>query len=208
MRETVRKGYEEGDYQGYYGKDRNLNGFERDFFVDLERRIPAGGSILDLGCGTGVPYDRYFASRGFRVTGVDFSPKHLAIAVKNVPQASFIQGDIAHTNFDQGSFDAVLLLYSLFHIPRKEHAEVLMNVGKMLKPGGMLMATLGTAESEYSEEQNWAGASSMAWSSWSPEHYRHLLRLSYFNMILERYEGKPGDVEFHLWILAEKKNIK
>ena len=33
--------------------------------------VPAGGSVLDLGCGTGEPIAQFFIDKGFKITGVD-----------------------------------------------------------------------------------------------------------------------------------------
>ena len=48
-----------------------------DRFSDL---VPAGGSILDIGCGMDEPIARYFIERGFAVTGVDSSPSMLELS--------------------------------------------------------------------------------------------------------------------------------
>lgn len=52
--------------------------------------------ILDVGCGTGR-YSRWFAKRGAKVTGVDFSQETLKIAHENfrsVENPSFLQGSV------------------------------------------------------------------------------------------------------------------
>jgi len=36
-------------------------------------RAPAGGHVLDLGCGNGIPAAKWLSDNGFRVTGVDLS---------------------------------------------------------------------------------------------------------------------------------------
>lgn len=205
MREIVREGYQRGNYQEFYGRDRSLNNFESNFFSEIEKHSPQGGKVLDLGCGTGVPYDRYLVSSGFSVTGVDFSEKHIGMAKKNVPEAQYIMDDLTSITFPEGFFDAVIMLYVLFHIPRDEHAVILQSAATMLKPGGVLLLTLGTHDSEYNVDTDWIGGVSMAWNSWSPELYMKELERSGFNSTLRQYEGNPGDDEYHLWVLATRK---
>ena len=51
--------------------------------------------MLDLGCGTGLPTARQLTDAGLRVTGVDLSAGMLALARANVPDAEFVQADLA-----------------------------------------------------------------------------------------------------------------
>ena len=53
----------------------------------LRKLLPQSGKVVDLGCGAGVPLTRYFADRGYEVTGYDISPEMLEIARREVPQA-------------------------------------------------------------------------------------------------------------------------
>ena len=87
----------------------------------LEAQLPAGARILDLGCASGVPVARRLAAR-FQVTGVDISERQVALARRNVPTASFVHGDMAAQEFEDARFDAVVAFFSIFHLPRDEHA--------------------------------------------------------------------------------------
>ncbi len=79
--------------------------YENEITVKLRRRIyrtvesllPPGGSILDINCGTGIDAS-YFASRGFRVTGVDISPGMIRVAEEK-------HGRNGGPSFRVGSFD-------------------------------------------------------------------------------------------------------
>jgi len=83
-------------------------------------RIQPGSRALDLCCGTG---DIAFAlaHRGATVTGLDFSPKMLAVAENRrlkKPQSGtqepiFIQGDAQQIPFPDSTFDAVTIGYGL-----------------------------------------------------------------------------------------------
>ncbi len=46
----------------------------RKIYSIVEELVPRSGSILDINCGTGTDAC-YFASRGYKVTGIDISPK-------------------------------------------------------------------------------------------------------------------------------------
>ncbi len=42
--------------------------------------LPEEGRVLDLGCGTGVPYAKFLAGEGFDVIGVDLSKEMVKVA--------------------------------------------------------------------------------------------------------------------------------
>jgi SAM-dependent methyltransferase len=73
----------------------------------VARAVPAGGSILELGCGTGR-ITRQLVARGFRVTAVDESPEMLA----HVRDAGTVCARIEGLDLGR-RFDAVLLASNL-----------------------------------------------------------------------------------------------
>ena len=60
----------------------------------LTALLPAGGSVLELGCGGGTAESRELAAR-FRLTGVDLSTEQLLRAQLRIPSAEFLHGDLA-----------------------------------------------------------------------------------------------------------------
>jgi SAM-dependent methyltransferase len=57
-------------------RDRSL--FESPWLGRFRELVAPGGSILDLGCGSGEPIARQFIEQGFRLTGVDTSKAMIA----------------------------------------------------------------------------------------------------------------------------------
>ena len=202
MRETVRSGYEAGDYEGEYRNDREIREHERDLFEKLFDRIPDDGNILDLGCGTGEPFDRFMVEEGFSVTGVDLVEKHVHAARRHVPDADFVQGDFFDVDPSEEKFDAVVSFYAIFHIPREEHEKLLNHIADLTKEGGAVLLTLGGGEMDLYQENDWSG-SEMVWSSYSQEKSLELVESAGFD-IVETFEEESED-EHHLWVLAEKK---
>ena len=93
MKALVKRGYDRIKYDQAFRLDTAPNAFEYRFLNALCQRLPPTAAVLDLGCGSGLPYDRYFVDQGCRLTGVDFCRRHLALARRNVPQATFVEGD-------------------------------------------------------------------------------------------------------------------
>jgi SAM-dependent methyltransferase len=104
----------------------------------LEARLPAGASVLDVGCGTGFVLEG-LAER-FHVTGLepDASVRaraHPSIAGRLLPGAS---DDLSALN--GRSFDAVLMLDVLEHLD--DDVEALRQVKPAIRTGGLLLATV------------------------------------------------------------------
>lgn len=103
--------------------------------------VPVGGSILEIGCGTGR--NLALAARSHpaaRLYGVDISAEMLKNARRNAPMAMLEQGDA--TRFDaklllgQSTFDRVFMSYTLSMIPDWQAA--LDQAARLLAPGGRL----------------------------------------------------------------------
>lgn len=129
-------------YYDLFYRDKNYAGETR--LVDGLLR-PAGtsaGALLDVGCGTGV-HAREFAKLGWRVTGVDLSPRMIEIARARTgveSGVSFVTG--AAAEFDLGrTFPAAV---SLFHVASYqagtgEAGRMLANVRRHLAVGGVFV---------------------------------------------------------------------
>ena len=161
-REIVRRGYDALSYR-YRADDAGEGGYAG-WLAALRRRLPPGGAVLDLGCGAGVPVARSLAAAGFTVTGVDLSEVQLARARRLVPEASFLRADATRVRFRAGSFDAVVCLYTLIHLPLEEQPGLLGRIAGWLRPGGWLLATAGQ-EAWTGTEDGWLGGSATMW--WS-----------------------------------------
>ncbi len=117
----------------------------RDELQDLAERLPPNSTVLDVGCGAGVPV-ALFLSRKFRVTGVDISSEQLILARQRVPNATFLQQDMVSLDVPHNSFDAITCFYALIHVPRDQHARVLANFHLALKPNGFLLLITGNGD--------------------------------------------------------------
>jgi SAM-dependent methyltransferase len=175
------------------------------FLGELAARLPGGAHVLDLGCGAGEPNARLLAQR-FRVTGVDVSARQLELARRAVPGASFVQADMLEVELPPASFDAVVALYAIAHVPRERHAALLERVAGWLRPGGLFLASLGAGDEPGAVVDDWLGAP-MYFSSWDAATNRALLEAAGFTLLhdepVEMREGGGGAATFQ-WVLASK----
>lgn len=102
-----------------------------------------GGSVLELGCGTGSILNDLKSK--YSVTGIDISSEMLKIARKKVPSGKFIEGDIKDFRLNE-KFDAVLCIYdTMNHITSfSDWKKIFRNVSDHLNDGGIFLFDVNT----------------------------------------------------------------
>lgn len=206
MKKIVKAGYNLGKYAKYFGRNNNLSSFEKSYFNSLIKKLPQKSNILDLGCGTGLPFDSYLIDNGHDVTGIDIAENHIKTAKNNVKKGTFILGDYTKYKFNNNSFNAITALYSIFHIPKEEHESVIKMIYEYLLKDGYLLITMGVDETVDVEiDYDFCGNVKMAWSNYNSKKNIELIKRNGFNIIKYDNEADYGSEECHLWILAKKR---
>jgi ubiquinone/menaquinone biosynthesis C-methylase UbiE len=170
------------------------------------RELPAGSSVLDLGCGPGVPATQVLAQR-FDLTGVDISEVQLALARVRVPGARFVRADLAEISFPAGSFDGIVALFALSHVPRAEHDAMLRKVADWLRPGGLFF-TNSRARAREDAVREWGGVQMYSWNH-DAETNRCLLRAAGFELVVDEITDLQltGDPVPFLWVIGKKTEL-
>jgi SAM-dependent methyltransferase len=176
------------------------------YLGELLSRLPPQPDILELGRGAAVPSTSMLASRG-RLVGVDISEEQIRRARVRIPEAAFICADATEMDIPPESFDAVVALFVLGHIPQSELAELLARIAMWLRPNGWFLATMGSRGARESIEADWFGVP-MFFSSLSADDSRRLVRAVGLEVVKDevivQHEPNHGDVEF-LWMLAQRQ---
>lgn len=118
-------------------------------------RLPARSRILDGGCGMGE-WTVHLAQQGFDVTGLDLSEATVARLKGLLPAHQFACGDIRHTAFPDGSFDAYFSWGTFEHF-ENGLGDCVNEARRILKPGGLLFISVPF--------QNWRYILRDAWST-------------------------------------------
>ncbi len=196
----VRRGYDR--VSRAYRADDADDGEYAGWLDLIEKRVDAGSAVLDLGCGCGVPVARRLARR-HAVTGVDLSPVQIERARELVPSATFMCADMTALRFPAQSFDAIVCLYALIHLPLAEQPDVVRSVATWLRPGGIFVATVGH-EAWTGIEKDWLGVEGgdMWWSHADAGTYRRWFADAGLTVELEAFvpEGSGG----HTFLVATK----
>ncbi len=197
QKEIVREGYNVVSY-AYRGDEEDQGSVQyHDWLNELEPLLPAGSRVLDLGCGCGIPVARRLAA-AHAVIGVDLSPVQIERARRLVPEAEFICADMGEIDFPGGHFATIVSFYAIIHLPLDEQPTLFKNLHRWLRPGGYLMATVGS-QAWTGEAENWRGAGAkMAWSHAGTETYLEWLADAGFEILWTRFipEGDGGHTLF------------
>jgi SAM-dependent methyltransferase len=98
---------------------------------------PQGARVADLGCGSGVFTDM-LRQAGYAATGIDISPRLIAVGRARYPGLDLREGDAEHLPFADGSLDGVLLSGLVHHFP--DPSRLAAEVRRILRPGGRFVA--------------------------------------------------------------------
>jgi predicted TPR repeat methyltransferase len=104
-------------------------------------RYPAAGSVLDVGCGTGL-VGRALRARGFagQILGLDISQASLEIAQHCGAYDSLKHADLQQRlAFEDDSVDAVVCVGVMTYLPEVE--AVWREFARVARPGGFVVAT-------------------------------------------------------------------
>ena len=192
--ETVRRGYDV--LAPRYHAQRDLGGHQREL-EDFVGRLAPGHRLLDAGCGSGK-VAAYLLRRRMAVIGIDISAGMLSLAARVAPRAELRRMDMRRLRFPKASFDALVCLYAIIHVPRRDHARVLQGFRRVLRRRGLLLIAMGRDGLAH----DWGDflGTPMYWSHFDAARNRELLEEAGFSVLWSRLVGPRGDR--HLWALA------
>jgi len=154
------------------------------------RRLPDGATILDLGCGPGVPISQALIDRGFTVYGVDASPSMVAAFHKNFPAMQVQCAAVEDSDFFGRTFDAVVSWGLFFLLTPAVQRALIAKVGAVLPPGGRFLFT------SPAEICSWNDAMTHQLSvSLGEPAYRELL--DHAGMSIEGADRDPGNSYYY-----------
>lgn len=103
------------------------------------QHLPTGASILDLGCGSGVPISEALINDGFVVCGIDASPTLAALFRARFPLAPIVCEPAETSRMFGRLFDGVVSVGLVFLLWKEKQEELIRRAGAALKPGGRLL---------------------------------------------------------------------
>ncbi len=139
------RAYHERLYSGK-AQQRFAQAAVREFRVHLCKHIlqatglGAGARVLSIGCGIGDT-EIAMAPHVRSITGLDLSPSGIrearaAAEAAGVRNASFFEGTLDTVDFPPHSFDLVIAIFLLHHVPDAPLAALPRQIAGLLTPGG------------------------------------------------------------------------
>jgi SAM-dependent methyltransferase len=115
-----------------------------------------------------------------------------------VPRANFEQADMVTWQHEPASFDAVVSFYALIHVPLADQRNLLPKIRRWLRPGGYLLAIVGSER--WTGIEDYLGAE-MFWDHADRETYLSWLTEARLAPLWDRFvpEGAAG----HTLVLAQ-----
>lgn len=165
-----------------------------DYLEALLAQVPKGGTVLEVGLGTGALLPALRA-RASRVIGVDHSPAMLTearrrLAGEGIGGVDLRLGEMTHLPLTDGEAQCALLNMVLHHAA--DPAVVIHELARVIAPGGVLvLADLVRHGQEWVRERmadQWLGFEGTELEGW--------LRAAGFSAIrVETISGLPGEAE-------------
>jgi len=200
-KEIVKAGYNK--IADRYLADRSHNGADVRLLNDFFELLAPNSKVLDAGCGAGIPITQMLAEQ-FDVIGVDFSEEQIERARKNVPSAQFTCTDMTQLDLPDESLDGICSYYAIIHIPREEHASLLVNFYRMLKTGGVSLLCLGAEDLVDDIDDDYLGTR-MYWSHFDANTYIDILKECGFTILwAKRIPDGTFEGADHLFALVQK----
>ena len=134
-------GYEEVASVFIAGRGRNSSGVGASVVAHWSQTLPGGATVLDVGCGTGVPISQALIERGFKVYGVDASPTIVAAFRARFPGGPVECAAVEDSDFFARTFDGVVAWGLFFLLDAEIQRRLIKKVAGVLQVGGRLLFT-------------------------------------------------------------------
>jgi ubiquinone/menaquinone biosynthesis C-methylase UbiE len=152
--------------------------------------IKPGDKILDLGCGNGEGAEK-LVKMGAKVWGIDYSETAVSLAkLKKLKTSKFQTGRIGELPYKNKFFDKIICLDVFEHVYPEELEEALLEIKRVLKPGGKLVVATAP-NSFYLGPVEWIAKKLTGVKSFESDEY-HINIFSYFRFkkLFNKFGGK------------------
>ena len=97
------------------------------------------GTVIDIGCGTGMPIAHILMEEGYEVFGIDASPNFIAAFRRHFPYAQSACESAQDSAFFHRRFNAAIAVGLLFLLNEDDQRKVIHKIAKSLEPGGRFL---------------------------------------------------------------------
>jgi len=184
-------GYEEIAKIFIEERTKSEKGIGRDCVRHWAKSFLPNSTVLDLGCGTGIPVSQILLEEGLAVYGIDASRTMVKEFQVNFPNCPVVCEAVENSQFFGRKFNGILSWGLLFLLPGELQAMVIEKSSKAMDIGGRFLFTAPGIEAEWADILT--GQNSISLGSLK---YQELLRNSGFKL-LEEFEDEGENHYYH-----------
>jgi SAM-dependent methyltransferase len=142
-------GYEEIAAIFMSGRGQNHSGVGASVVAEWSQMLPGCATVLDLGCGTGVPISQALIERGFHVYGVDASPTMVAAFRAHFPTVPVECAAVEDSDFFGLTFDGAVACGLFFLLDVEAQRRLIAKIVSVLRSGGRFLFTAPNQSSSW-----------------------------------------------------------
>ncbi len=161
-------------------------------FLEL---VPTGGSILDIGCGSGEPIAGFLIRAGNRLHGIDSSPAMIGLCKERFPKNAWDVADMRTLSLGE-TFAGILAWDSFFHLTREDQRGMFRIFHQHAARGAALMFTSGPKDGV---AIGTFGGEPLYHASLAPDEYRSLLVENGFDVVANIFDD-PETGGHSIWL--------
>jgi cyclopropane fatty-acyl-phospholipid synthase-like methyltransferase len=155
------------------------------FLVDIVKKGEVSGLALDLGCGAGADA-RYLAEKGFKVVAVDNNAEAISQAKQVCAglDVEVVAADVTNFEIEPEKYSLIVSWNTLPFLQKEKAKEVLENIKRGLKKGGLFVFCVLGKKDEYSNKEKM--------SFWDLDEFEKFMAGMEIVELYEKRKQEPG----------------
>lgn len=184
-------GYEDNAAIFIRCRSKGIDGIGAPSVRHWAKALPLHATVLDIGCGIGLPITKALVDEGLTVYGIDASPSMVQLFQQNFPTSPVACEAVEDSSFFNRQFDAILAWGLVFLLPVETQEVAIQKMANALHTGGKLLFTAPA------QELRWDDAITEIESiSLGVERYKALLTASGLSL-LEEFDDEGENHYYH-----------
>jgi 2-polyprenyl-3-methyl-5-hydroxy-6-metoxy-1,4-benzoquinol methylase len=194
----------------YQDKFMNLDFYDDTYDTYCEQIVKVNPAILEIGCGPGN-ITKYLLNKrpDFKIEAIDISPKMIALAKTNNPQANFKVMDSREIDSLVTKFDAVICGFCLPYLSESDCSKLIKDCNNILADNGIIYLSFVEGDYKNSGYQTASSGDRIYFYYHSLDHLNKELNVNNFESVKlfhKQYKKKDGAEEAHTIIIAKQAN--
>lgn len=184
-------GYEDKAATFIRCRSKGVNGIGAPSVRHWAKSLPLNATVLDIGCGIGLPISKALVDEKLTVYGIDASPSMVQLFRQNFPTIPVACEAVEDSSFFNRQFDAIIAWGLVFLLPVETQEIAIQKMANALHVGGKLLFTAP------SQPLTWEDAITEIESiSLGAEKYNELLTASGLSL-LEEFDDEGENHYYH-----------